>query len=60
MKIGYGPFQVYLRTVQVIRYVLPLREGGSLPALAEADDGFDYVLKFKGAGQRERPLLLSF
>lgn len=46
-----------LRTVNVMRYVMPLREGGSLPALAEADDGFNYVLKFKGAGQREKALI---
>ncbi len=39
-----------LRTVKVTRYVTPLREGGSLPAIAEADDGSLYVLKFKGAG----------
>lgn len=46
-----------LRLVNVTRYVMPLREGGSLPALAEADDGFNYVLKFKGAGQREKALI---
>jgi hypothetical protein len=46
-----------LRQVNVTRYVMPLREGGSLPALAEADDGFNYVLKFKGAGQREKALI---
>jgi hypothetical protein len=46
-----------LRTVNVMRYIMPLREGGSLPALAEADDGFDYVLKFRGAGQREKALI---
>lgn len=40
-----------IRKVNVVRYVTPLREGGSLPALVEADDGFLYVLKFKGAGQ---------
>jgi hypothetical protein len=39
-----------LRTVTVTRYITPLREGGSLPALADADDGFKYVLKFRGAG----------
>jgi hypothetical protein len=39
------------RTVNVTRYVVPLREGGSLPAIVEADDGFLYVLKFRGAGQ---------
>jgi hypothetical protein len=37
--------------------MMPLREGGSLPALAAADDGFKYVLKFKGAGQREKALI---
>lgn len=46
-----------LRTVQVIRYVTPLREGGSLPAIAEADDQFLYVLKFRGAGQGARALI---
>lgn len=46
-----------LRRVQVVRYVMPLREGGSLPALAEAEDGFSYVLKFRGAGQREKALI---
>jgi hypothetical protein len=40
-----------LRTVHVTRYIIPLREGGSLPALVEADDGFRYVVKFRGAGQ---------
>lgn len=46
-----------LRTVQVIRYVTPLREGGSMPAIAEADDGFLYVLKFRGAGQGHKALI---
>ncbi len=49
--------EIKLRTVNVIRYILPLREGGSLPALADADDGFKYVLKFRGAGQREKALI---
>ncbi len=49
--------QESLRLVNVTRYVMPLREGGSLPALAEADDGFNYVLKFRGAGQREKALV---
>jgi hypothetical protein len=40
-----------LRTIQATRYVTPLREGGSLPALVEADDLGLYVLKFTGAGQ---------
>jgi hypothetical protein len=46
-----------LRTVQVVRYVTPLREGGSLPAIADADDGFLYVLKFRGAGQGLKALI---
>src|ERR1700744_140489 len=46
-----------LRTVHVTRYVTPLREGGSLPAIVEADDGFLYVLKFRGAGQGIRSLI---
>jgi hypothetical protein len=46
-----------LRTVNVQRYVTPLREGGSLPAIAEADDGFLYVLKFRGAGQGAKALI---
>lgn len=46
-----------LRRVKVIRYVTPLREGGSMPAIAEADDGFLYVLKFKGAGQGPNALI---
>lgn len=48
---------VPLRTVNVIRYVTPLREGGSLPAIAEADDDFLYVLKFRGAGQGVKALI---
>lgn len=46
-----------LRTVNVTRYVTPLREGGSLPALAEADDNFLYVLKFRGSGQGPKSLI---
>lgn len=49
--------QPQLRTVNVTRYVTPLREGGSMPAIIEADDGFLYVLKFRGAGQGERALI---
>ncbi|GGI26282.1 HipA family kinase [Pedobacter mendelii] len=48
---------IQLRTVNVTRYVTPLREGGSMPAIAEADDGFLYVLKFRGAGQGPRALI---
>jgi hypothetical protein len=42
---------VPLRTVTITRYVTPLREGGSLPAIVEASDDGMYVLKFRGAGQ---------
>lgn len=49
--------QPEIRTVDVIRYVTPLREGGSLPAIVEADDGFLYVLKFRGAGQGIKALI---
>jgi hypothetical protein len=45
-----------LRTVTATRYVTPLREGGSLPALVEADDDGLYVLKFRGAGQGPKAL----
>src|SRR5580698_7547188 len=47
----------HLREVRVTRYVTPLREGGSMPAIAEADDGFLYVLKFRGAGQGVKALI---
>lgn len=49
--------QLQIRTVNVTRYVTPLREGGSMPAIAEADDGFLYVLKFRGAGQGHKALI---
>ena len=46
-----------LEQVSVIRYVTPLREGGSLPALVEADNLGTYVLKFRGAGQGPKALV---
>ena len=46
-----------IRNVQVTRYVTPLREGGSLPAIVDADDDFLYVLKFRGAGQGVKALI---
>jgi hypothetical protein len=46
-----------LRTVNATRYVTPLREGGSLPAIIEADDDGMYVLKFRGAGQGPKALI---
>lgn len=46
-----------LRRVAATRYVVPLREGGSLPAVMEADDGAAYVVKFRGAGQGPRALI---
>src|SRR6266849_2873428 len=46
-----------LRTVMATRYVTPLREGGSLPAIVEADDDGMYVLKFRGAGPGPKALI---
>src|ERR1043165_5718736 len=46
-----------LRTVQATRYITPLKEGGSLPAIVEADDDGMYVLKFRGAGQGPKALI---
>ncbi|PJI98214.1 hypothetical protein CLU85_3027 [Acidovorax sp. 69] len=46
-----------MRTITVNRYVTPLREGGSMPAIVEGDDLGTYVLKFRGAGQGVRALL---
>jgi len=46
-----------LRPVTAGRYVTPLREGGSLPAIIEADDDGLYVLKFRGAGQGPKALI---
>jgi hypothetical protein len=45
------------RTVTATRYVTPLREGGSLPGLVEADDDGMYVVKFRGAGQGPKALI---
>ena len=46
-----------IRTINICRYVTPLREGGSLPAITEGDDGYLYVLKFRGAGQGVKSLI---
>ena len=46
-----------MRTISATRYVTPLREGGSLPAIVEADDEGLYVLKFRGAGQGAKALI---
>jgi hypothetical protein len=56
-KIKFIIIQPEIRQVRVMRYITPLREGGSLPAIAEADDNFLYVLKFRGAGQGSRSLI---
>src|SRR5947209_20384296 len=50
-------FRPEIRTVTVSRYVTPLREGGSLPAIVEGDDLGTYVLKFRGAGQGPKVLI---
>jgi hypothetical protein len=52
MRVDTGP-----RTVEITRYVTPLREGSSLPALVEADDGREYVAKFRGAGHGTKALV---
>jgi len=56
---GITPYfrSLMMRTVTVTRYVTPLREGGSLPAIAEASDEEMYVLKFRGAGQGVKALI---
>jgi hypothetical protein len=46
-----------LRTIHATRYVKPLREGGSVPAIVEADDDGLYVLKFRGAAQGRKALI---
>ena len=51
---------IHIRHVNVTRYVTPLREGGSLPAIAEADDDFLYVVKFSGSGQGTKALIADF
>ena len=48
-----------LRTVHVHRYVTPLREGGSMPAIVEGDDEGLHLLKFRGAGQGVRALIAA-
>ena len=49
--------KIDMRTVHVVQYIKPLREGGSLPAIVKADDEFLYVLKFRGAGQGKKALI---
>jgi len=49
--------QEHIRTVNVVHYLKPLREGGSMPGLVKADDDFLYVLKFRGAGQGTNALI---
>ena len=52
-----GNQEINLRHINVTRYVTPLREGGSMPAIIEGDDDFLYVLKFRGAGQGTNALI---
>jgi hypothetical protein len=49
--------EIMIRTVNAVRYITPLREGGSLPAVVDADDGERYVMKFLGAGQGAKALI---
>jgi len=52
-----NPLDFTMREVEVTRYITPLREGGSLPAIVSCSDDFLYVLKFKGAGQGRKALV---
>jgi len=52
--------KIEIRTVDVVQYIKPLREGGSLPAIVKANDDFLYVLKFRGAGQGKNALIAEF
>ncbi len=52
--------KIDIRTANVVQYLQPLREGGSLPGLVKADDDFLYVLKFRGAGQGKKALIAEF
>lgn len=49
-----------VRRQELTRYILPMREGGSLPVLGEADDGFKYVVKLRGAGHGKKALIAEF
>src|SRR5215211_2089968 len=53
----YARATMRLPRIEATRYVTPLREGGSLPALVEASDDGLYVLKFRGAGQGAKALV---
>jgi hypothetical protein len=55
-SVGESAVRGPLRRLAAARYVTPLREGGSVPALVEADDGALYVVKFRGAAQGSRAL----
>jgi hypothetical protein len=57
MLLAASEHNMNVRTVNATRYVTPLREGGSLPAIVEADDEGMYVLKFRGAGQGPKALI---
>jgi hypothetical protein len=52
--------KIDIRTVEVVQYLQPLREGGSLPAIVKGSDDFLYVLKFRGAGQGKKALIAEF
>src|SRR5690606_36346686 len=56
-KVDGDHRKAMLQRVVATRYITPLREGGSLPALIEADDGDEYVVKFCGAGQGVKALV---
>ncbi len=53
-------YNTYIRTLDVTRYLVPLREGGSMPGIVEGEDERLYVLKFRGAGQGKKALIAEF
>ena len=49
-----------IRTVDVVQYISPLREGGSMPGIVKANDDFLYIIKFRDAGQGKKALIAEF
>ena len=52
--------KIDIRTVDVVQYISPLREGGSMPGIVKANDDFLYIIKFRGAGQGKKALIAEF
>jgi hypothetical protein len=60
LLLNHIQFHLTTTPLQVTRYITPLREGGSLPAIVEVENGEKYVLKFKGAGQGTKALIAEY